>query len=661
MYQGFSKDNGAVIGRVGGGPQAVDLADTQDSVGAEESLIGCDENGYELALTAQLNPENGEVAWIPSYDVDRSKFRTVAMSQMTSMLRDNDRNRIYESAIQQCLTSYIQKTQQHPFVIDIGSGTGLLSLFCAKHGARFTYAIEMFDIMAQIAQETVGQVATPEQVMVVNAKSTEIEEIPVKVDILVSELLDSSLLGESCIPSHVDTINRFMKKHGSGPDESIIPIEDRVIPNRAEVFATLVQSEEVYAMVATRHLTNGREAFNVNRNPFASQCNGGWPTMPIHWEALEHRGAKKLSNATACLQIKFWQDIYADAFTVVYEDGEPIQFKTYDSDVTVEEDGVVHGVMLWWKTYLLSTNLDPTASLFYSTEPGAQNWQDHWQQSIFPLPEPMVCKKGDIIRLHVSHDELSIWMTAEKFFDVTKSSGMKRKIRENVGSNLNMIVPRHIIDERYARKSCTCGWHLLCGADRLMRTNNLSYSNLWDRVMYKVVEKLASRRQHSPLMLDLSDGSILSLTSGMKAKKNGLSGADLKIVSRERKVFSNLFYSQLMEVNELDDRMMIWDGKDLLEILHYFSAGDEFADIQDENSKQIALANHFKIDALISDCYYYQLHALPTWQAISFHYERTALSSFLHPEAIIVPRAAVLMVLPLELPDLRGCYGLVHK
>ena len=661
MYQGFSKDNGSVIGRVGGGPQAVDLADTQDAIGAEESLIGCDENGYEISLTAQLNPQNGEVAWIPSYDTDKSKFRTVSMSQMTSMLRDHDRNRIYEAAIQQCLSSFIQKTQQHPFVIDIGCGTGLLSLFCTKHGARFTYAIEMFDVMSQIAQETVGQVASPDQIMVVNAKSTDIEEIPIKVDILVSELLDSSLLGESCIPSHIDTIRRFMKQEGNSPEDIVIPIEDRVIPNRAEVYATLVQSEEIYHMVSTNHLTHGREFFNVNRNNFASQCAGGWPTMPIHWEALEHRGARKLSNATACLQIKFWQDIYADAFTVVYQDGEPIQFKTYDSDIAVEQDGVVHGVMLWWKTFLLSQNLDPNGALFYSTEPGAQNWQDHWQQSIFPLPEPIPCKKGDIIRLHVSHNELSIWLTAEKFFDVTKSSGMKRKIAENIGSNLNMIVPRHIIDERYAQKPCICGWHLLCGADRMLRTNNISYANIWDRVMYNIVEKLASRKHENPLFLDLSDGSILSLTSAIKAKKHGLSGSELKFVSRERKVFSHLFFSQLMEANELEDRLMLWDGKDLTAILDYFSDGDEFANLQDEATMQSVLLNHLKIHALVSDCYYYQLHALPTWQAISFHYERTALSPFLDQNAIIVPSAAALMILPVELPDLCNCYGLVQK
>lgn len=662
MYQGFGKDNGAVIGRVGGS-QAVDLSDTQDSIGAEESLIGMDGDGYEIALTARINPSNGDIVWIPSYDTDKAKFRTVAMSQMTSMLRDRDRNKIYESAIELCLGNFAKKVGSHPIVMDVGCGTGLLSLLCAKHGARFTYGIEMFDTMAQIATETVGNLTTPDHVMVVNAKSTDIQELPIKIDILVSELLDSSLLGESCIPSHLDAIHRFMKSHGSGSDECLIPVEDRVIPNRAEVFATAIQSDEILSMVSVPTILNGRENFNAYRNDFAPFCKGGWPMMPVHYEALEHRGAKKLSSATPCLHVKFWEDIYADAVTVVYEDGEPIQFKTFDTDMAITADGTVHGIFLWWKTYLLSRTLDPAGVLFYSTEPGAQNWQDHWQQSIFPLNDPIECKVGDILRIHVSHDEVSIWLSAEKVYDISKSLGMKRKSDENVGINLNTILPRPIVDERFVRKHCTCGWHLLCGADRLMRFNNVSYAKIWDQVISDALAHYSLRQNEKHFIVDLSDGSVLSLTLAMKSKRLGLSGDHIRIVSRERKVFSRIFANQLMEANGLDDRLMIWDGDSILSILDYFSCEDEFLKLSEVNP-EFALSvaqQHMKIHTLMSDCCYYQTNSLPTWQAISFHYERTWLAPLLCPEALIIPQKALIMMIPLELPNLSCCFGLVHR
>ena len=43
-------------------------------------------------------------------------------------------------------------------------------------------------------------------------KSTDIEGSSYQADILVSELLDSALLGESCLYSHGDAIHRFLRK-----------------------------------------------------------------------------------------------------------------------------------------------------------------------------------------------------------------------------------------------------------------------------------------------------------------------------------------------------------------------------------------------------------------------------------------------------------------
>jgi predicted RNA methylase len=68
----------------------------------------------------------------------------------------------------------------------------------------------MFDTMASIAQEVVAHNGFENDIIVINGKSTDIESLPVTPDILISELLDSALLGESCIPSHADAIERFL-------------------------------------------------------------------------------------------------------------------------------------------------------------------------------------------------------------------------------------------------------------------------------------------------------------------------------------------------------------------------------------------------------------------------------------------------------------------
>ena len=66
----------------------------------------------------------------------------------------------------------------------------------------------MFSTMASIAAGVVQENGLDDIITVVNAKSAEVEEG--SFDMIVSELLDSSLLGESCMPSHADGIARLM-------------------------------------------------------------------------------------------------------------------------------------------------------------------------------------------------------------------------------------------------------------------------------------------------------------------------------------------------------------------------------------------------------------------------------------------------------------------
>ena len=68
-----------------------------------------------------------------------------------------------------------------------------------------------------------------------------------------------------------------------------------------------------------------------------------------------------------------------------------------------------------------------------------------------------------------------------------------------------------------------------------------------------------------------------------------------------------------------------------------------------------------KIRVLMSECFYYQLHALPTWQAISFLYKRTELNNFLEDNALILPGGARVMAAAIELTDLSGTYGRAGK
>ena len=83
-------------------------------------------------------------------------------------------------------------------------------MLCLKHGASFVFGIEMFDEMSRIAQEVVNLNGAEESILIINAKSTDIDALPMTPDILVSEILDSALLGESVMSSHADAISRWV-------------------------------------------------------------------------------------------------------------------------------------------------------------------------------------------------------------------------------------------------------------------------------------------------------------------------------------------------------------------------------------------------------------------------------------------------------------------
>ena len=57
------------------------------------------------------------------------------------MLRDSVRTKTYENAI--CKNAHLFKDK---IVLDVGCGTGILSMFAARAGAKHVYGIEMADI-----------------------------------------------------------------------------------------------------------------------------------------------------------------------------------------------------------------------------------------------------------------------------------------------------------------------------------------------------------------------------------------------------------------------------------------------------------------------------------------------------------------------------------
>ena len=73
------------------------------------------------------------------------------------MLHDEFRNNIYEEAIRIMISSFIAEHKRAPVVLDIGTGTGLLAMMCARHGADFVFAVEQFEALAKVASNVIAR------------------------------------------------------------------------------------------------------------------------------------------------------------------------------------------------------------------------------------------------------------------------------------------------------------------------------------------------------------------------------------------------------------------------------------------------------------------------------------------------------------------------
>jgi type II protein arginine methyltransferase len=129
-------------------------------------------------------------------------------------------------------------------VLDVGTGSGLLALLAAKSGATHVTAIEMEAAVARIASMNVVRNQLHDTVKVEVGESTSsgfaTARVPGRVDIVVAELLDTGLLGESFIPVLRDARARGWMVDAGGDDSA--QQGARVVPCRARVFGQLVES-----------------------------------------------------------------------------------------------------------------------------------------------------------------------------------------------------------------------------------------------------------------------------------------------------------------------------------------------------------------------------------------------------------------------------------
>ncbi|XP_063682980.1 uncharacterized protein LOC134817655 [Bolinopsis microptera] len=206
--------------------------------GKEKNANGESNNGKVEFLQAKLEQmQQAYMDLLEKTDKSNAQLRPATDSHYfesyadytihAEMLQDKVRTEAYRDYIYKNKDIFSDKD-----VLDVGCGTGILSMFCAQGGARSVMAVDNSKIVDK-ARSVIRSNNLSSKIEVVKGKVEEIE-VDKKFDILISEWMGYGLLFECMLDSVITARDKYLKPDGL------------VVPNRASMFVSAVSDEVSY-------------------------------------------------------------------------------------------------------------------------------------------------------------------------------------------------------------------------------------------------------------------------------------------------------------------------------------------------------------------------------------------------------------------------------
>ena len=240
-----------------------------------------------------LPPSNGLEEQVAQADKDVYYFATYDKIQIhEDMIRDSVRTQGYRYAMMQNKAMFRDKV-----VIDVGCGTGILSMFAVQAGARKVYALERSEEIANEAEKLIAANGMSDKICIIRGMAEDLK-LPEKADVIVSEWMGYFLLYEWMLESVLSVRDRFLKPDG------------QMFPSEATLHVALLSNPELYDARINfwsekRPMLGGLDLSSLV--PFAQRCNFQEPVVePIEGDQLASRAHTLLClNLRTCTRADF--------------------------------------------------------------------------------------------------------------------------------------------------------------------------------------------------------------------------------------------------------------------------------------------------------------------------------------------------------------------
>ena len=277
------------------------------------------------------------------------------------MLNDARRNALYDKAI--------AKYAPNRVVLDLGSGSGLLSMMALRAGAKKVFAVEQDPWLVQQARIILTQNKLfDHRIRIINASIDQLvnsHEIDESVDLIITEIFDCGLIGEGCLSS-IAQAKYFLKPDG------------RVIPLQGSIHAFLVDSAQLRAQ---HLLPDDIMGFDFSALIELRQMG--------HMDKISsYTDARVVSNTLNLLTLDFQQNI-------------PTQVEKTVA-FTVHQDASIDAMVVYFQLLLAPSILLKSISSGFS----------HWNQWLLFPKKSIRVHQGDTVTVHIHNKNHGKFMSS---------------------------------------------------------------------------------------------------------------------------------------------------------------------------------------------------------------------------------------------------------